>query len=130
MLGERLKQLRKEKALSQQAFAAMLGTASGYISEIEKGKTMPGSVFLCSLKREFPKTDLNWLLTGELPEIVAEEPARWTAKDPVISQITQVLDDLDLASRQEVLKYAEERKQLMELRAGKKPKRAQTEKNE
>jgi transcriptional regulator with XRE-family HTH domain len=66
-LGNRLNLIRKGKGLSQQAFAAMLDTSSGYISEIEQGKKMPGSEFLLSLWRVFG-VDLNWFLTGEEKE--------------------------------------------------------------
>jgi transcriptional regulator with XRE-family HTH domain len=66
-LGNRLNQIRKDKGLSQQAFAALLDTSSGYISEIEQGKKMPGSEFLLSLWRVF-SVDLNWFLTGEEKE--------------------------------------------------------------
>lgn len=62
-LGNRLNQIRKDKGLSQQAFAAMLDTSSSYISEIEQGKKLPGSEFLLSLWRVFG-IDLNWFLTG------------------------------------------------------------------
>lgn len=64
MIGKRLNQIRKEKGMSQQALAALLGTSSGYISEIEQGKKMPGSDFLISLKRAL-EIDLNWFLTGD-----------------------------------------------------------------
>lgn len=70
-LGNRLNQIRKDKGLSQQAFAAMLDTSSGYISEIEQGKKMPGSEFLLSLWRVFG-VDLNWFLTGEEKEAAAK----------------------------------------------------------
>jgi transcriptional regulator with XRE-family HTH domain len=70
-LGNRLNQIRKDKGLSQQAFAAMLNTSSGYICEIEQGKKMPGSEFLLSLWRVF-RVDLNWFLTGEEKEAAAE----------------------------------------------------------
>ena len=86
MIGDRIKELRKVKSLSQQALAILLSTASGYISEIEQGKTQPGSKFLCSLKREFPEIDLNWLLTGECsirvaqPLIMAEPSALYLAE--------------------------------------------------
>ena len=114
MLGERLKQIRKEKGLSQQAFASRLSTASGYISEIEKGKTMPGSAFLHSLKREFPEIDLNWLLTGEGAQMVSELGPGYSGIDPVDEKILQLLRGMDLEKRRDVLKYAEEKKQLME----------------
>lgn len=58
MIGDQIKALRKEKRLSQQVFAAMLGTSSGYVSEIEQGKKTPGGEFFFSLKRVFD-VDLN-----------------------------------------------------------------------
>ena len=79
MIGERIKQLRTDKGLSQQAFAELLSTSSGYICDVEKGKSVPGGTFLCSLKRVFG-IDMNWLLVGEgemkppQPVAVAEKP--------------------------------------------------------
>jgi transcriptional regulator with XRE-family HTH domain len=70
-LGSRLNQIRKDNGLSQQAFAAMLNTSSGYISEIEQGKKMPGSEFLLSLWRVFG-VDLNWFLAGEEKGVAAK----------------------------------------------------------
>lgn len=64
MVGDRLKQIRTGKCLSQKALADLLGTSSGYISEVEQGKKMPGSEFLLSLKRELG-VSLDWLLVGE-----------------------------------------------------------------
>lgn len=63
MLGDRLKQIRKEKNLSQKAFADPLSTSSGYISEVEQGKKAPGSDFLTSLSRVYG-VSIDWLLTG------------------------------------------------------------------
>jgi len=37
-LGERLRELRREKGVSQEAFAAMCGLDRTYISGIERGK--------------------------------------------------------------------------------------------
>jgi transcriptional regulator with XRE-family HTH domain len=67
MIGSRLKEWRKGKGLSQQALATVLNTSSGYISEIEQGKTVPGGNFLVSLNREF-HVDINWLLSCEEKE--------------------------------------------------------------
>ncbi|WP_316347663.1 helix-turn-helix transcriptional regulator [Desulfuromonas acetoxidans] len=65
MLGDRLKSIRKEKKLTQKAFAEALNTSPGYISEIEKGKKVPGGELLTMLKRVFD-VDINWLLLGEI----------------------------------------------------------------
>lgn len=64
MFGTRLKEIRKEKNLTQKQLAAILATSSGYISEIESGKKMPGGEFFLMLKRKL-NININWLLTGE-----------------------------------------------------------------
>lgn len=74
-IGMRIQEVRKAAGLNQQGFAARLGTSSGYISELETGKSMPGAKFLISLKREFG-ADIDWLLTGEgekPPALLSEE---------------------------------------------------------
>ena len=63
MIGKRIKQLRASKKLSQQQLADEIGSSSGYISEIESGKTIPGGTRLLSLKRFFG-ISIDWLLTG------------------------------------------------------------------
>lgn len=106
MIGLRVKQIRKEKSLSQQAFAALLSTASGYISEIENGKTQPGSAFLLSLKRVFD-VDINWLLTGGEKIVVAEERPVYGKTDPTTEKIMQCLKGLTEQQKKDVLKYAQ-----------------------
>jgi len=64
MIGQRFKAWRKSKKLTQQGIATKTASSSGYISEIEQGKTRPGSNFLVSLSREFD-VNLHWLLTGD-----------------------------------------------------------------
>lgn len=86
MLGDRLKQIRKEKGLSQKAFADPLATSSGYISEVEQGKKTPGSEFLLSLSRVW-KVSIDWLLTGEgSPYMDTSLPDRMD-EGPVIAEL-------------------------------------------
>jgi transcriptional regulator with XRE-family HTH domain len=89
-LGNRLNQVRKDKGLSQQAFAAMLNTSSGYISEIEQGKKMPGSEFLLSLWRVFG-VDLNWFLTGEEKEAAAKNEIEYDRE--LLIQAIKVMEE-------------------------------------
>lgn len=89
-LGKRLNQIRKDRALSQQAFAAMLDTSSGYISEIEQGKKMPGSEFLLSLWRVFG-VDLNWFLTGEEKEAAAKNEIEYDRE--LLIQAIKVMEE-------------------------------------
>jgi transcriptional regulator with XRE-family HTH domain len=61
--GNRLKQLRGDLGVSQKEFAARLGIAASFLSEIEKGKTRPGYNFLIKLAETF-KVSPTWLLLG------------------------------------------------------------------
>lgn len=61
-IGLRLRSVRGN--LSQREFGDRLATSSGRVSEIEKGKTVPGGDFLLRLNQEFG-TDITWLLTGQ-----------------------------------------------------------------
>ena len=89
-LGNRLYQIRKDKGLSQQAFATMLNTSSGYISEIEQGKKMPGSEFLLSLWRAFG-VDLNWFLTGEEKETTGNKEIEYDRE--LLIQAIKVMEE-------------------------------------
>lgn len=73
MLGKRLKNLRTERKLSQKQLSSLLSCSSGYISELEQGKKMPGSDVLISLKRAFG-VNIDWLLTGEGEPYPQESP--------------------------------------------------------
>ncbi len=84
MIGKRLKQFRKGRGLSQKAFADALSTSSGYISEIESGKTVPGGNFFISLKRVY-SLNIDWLLSGD------GEPD--SAKDEEKTELSTPLDE-------------------------------------
>jgi transcriptional regulator with XRE-family HTH domain len=85
MIGTRLRKIRKEKGLSQQALADALSTAPGYISEIEKGKKKPGSDFLSKLKRVFG-INIDWFLTGDELPIDGQLPID---DDPEIAELLE-----------------------------------------
>lgn len=61
--GERLRQLRGDLDISQKDFAAQMGIAASFLSEIEKGKTKPGYNFLIKCAETF-KVSPTWLLLG------------------------------------------------------------------
>lgn len=122
MIGERIKWLRKSKNLTQQAFAAALNSSSGYISEIESDKKMPGGDFFLSLKREF-NVDLNWLLSGDDNLFASEASPPYGKTDLVTEKINQHLNAMSEDQKRDVLKYTEEKKLLAEFLAGKQRKR-------
>ncbi len=74
-LGDRIKEIRNTKNLTQSEFARVLETSAGHISEIEAKKTTPGGEFLTSLLRKF-NVNINWLLTGEGDIFINEDENR------------------------------------------------------
>lgn len=60
-LGEKIKQLRKNKGISQEELAIMLKINRNYLSRIETGKSEPTSTILKHIAEIF-KIDLNSLL--------------------------------------------------------------------
>ena len=65
IFSKTIKLLRKNKTLTQAAFAINIGSKQGYISEIERGLKIPGGELLLSLKHAYPNLNLDWLLTGQ-----------------------------------------------------------------
>ena len=63
-MKDRLKKLRKELDLTQQAFADKIGMKQNTIAQYEMGRTTPSDAIIFSICREFGVDD-NWLRTGE-----------------------------------------------------------------
>jgi transcriptional regulator with XRE-family HTH domain len=127
MIGDRLKQLRKEKNLSQQALAKKLGTSSGYISELESGKKLPGTELLLSLKREYD-VDLNWLVASEYVQISGELPCpsdKLCGKigervvtynfDRLIEEVLVIMGELPEEGKEEVARTARRERKIADL---------------
>lgn len=51
-INELIKEYRKSKKLTLEKLAELVGSSSGYLSEIENGKKKPGGDLLLSLQRE------------------------------------------------------------------------------
>ena len=83
MIGLRIKKIRKEKGLSQKAFAEILNTSSGYISEVEQGKIIPGGKFFISLKQVI-NINLNWLVTGEGAPYLSDDDINIKSKEEIL----------------------------------------------
>lgn len=59
MVLEYLKQFRKQKKLTQDEMARILGFTKSHYVKIEMGLRNPGYKFLESLKKEFNEVDVN-----------------------------------------------------------------------
>ena len=88
-LGEKVKQLRKNKGISQEELAVMLKINRNYLSRIETGKSEPTSTILKHIAEIF-KIDLNSLL-----EIKSDEDST-TNKMKYITENCKYLHEKDL----------------------------------
>jgi transcriptional regulator with XRE-family HTH domain len=117
LLGRKIRELRKAKGLNQTQMAEMLGVHLQTISRYERGELVPGPDILSVLAEKF-HLDANELLgitvDGEAPAYVPK------GIDPTSEMILELLKDMDETTRQDVLKYAAEKKLLADLLAGKK----------
>ena len=67
---KRLKIYRNSLGLNQAKFAAKIGKAQSYYSNIEQGKLRPSSEILLSIAKL--GCDMNWLLSGNIDEAKVE----------------------------------------------------------
>lgn len=88
-LGEKIKSLRKSKAISQEALASMLKINRNFLSRIETGKSEPTSSILKQIGEIF-NVDLNSLLDIE------DEENKNTDKVKYIVDNCRYLHDKDL----------------------------------
>jgi transcriptional regulator with XRE-family HTH domain len=62
-LGDRVRQLREERDLTQEELAARAGLSANYVGEIEGGKRNPSALVLFSLARGLGVDAANLLLS-------------------------------------------------------------------
>lgn len=60
-LGQKIRDIRKKKSITQKQLAKQMCVTQGYISKIENGCTMPTVDFLSKMRKKF-KINLNSLL--------------------------------------------------------------------
>lgn len=63
-MKDRIKKLRKELDLTQQAFADKIGMKQNTIAQYEMGRTTPSDAIIFSICREFDVNE-DWLRTGK-----------------------------------------------------------------
>ena len=63
-LGQRLKQIRIEKKLTQKELANLMETSPTYLGYLENDKKKPGTDLLTNLKNN-SNISIDWLLTGK-----------------------------------------------------------------
>lgn len=63
MIGERIKQARMQREISQGALAGLVGVAQPTVSQYERGVAVPSTDTLSSLARVL-RVSFEWLATG------------------------------------------------------------------
>lgn len=103
MIKDRIKEIRKQKKLSQVAFGEKLGVSRDVINNIELGRVEPKELFIRHLCSEFNVNE-HWLRTGEgdmyvvvsddkkLAELLTDILA---SEDPRVKRLASVLAKLD-----------------------------------
>jgi transcriptional regulator with XRE-family HTH domain len=69
-LGQRIKEVRRKRGLSQKAFAEVLGVSGSHVSTIETGAAAPSKQLIKAICREYGVRE-EWLVEGK--SILSEE---------------------------------------------------------
>jgi transcriptional regulator with XRE-family HTH domain len=127
-LTDRFNEALKKKGITKQReVVSILGVSKGYMSELLSGKKMPSDILLNLIEIKLGICS-EWLLTGkgemfcESGKVGGLEVDK--EKDFVTWAIVTMLKDMPEEKKKDVLKYAEEKKQLADLLKGKKKKQA------
>ena len=113
--GKRLKLIREERELSQEALAKLVDTSKSVISGYESGTNDPRQsmvVKLCKVLR----ISIEWLLTGEGKKEVAsvdllnknqKDLLEMLKNDPQLRMVAKIQGDLTEEGKKDLLKYAQ-----------------------
>lgn len=111
-LGERIKQVRNENNLSQDAFGKRIGSARNTIANYENGNRTPSNSVLLSICREFNVSE-EWLRTGigdpkpALPtsDIIARATALLGEHDQMFESLVEVYSKLTDTNRKALFQF-------------------------
>ena len=110
MIGERIKQLRKELGMTQTVFAERIGIRQNSVAVIEMGKNMPSDQTVAFICREF-RVNEEWLRTGAgevfipSPETVVDKLAEDYRLCPEARAMVAQFITLDPEAQLAVFKY-------------------------
>ena len=92
-IGKRIKHLRDEKKLSQQAFAEKASISKGAIGKYENDQQVPGSSIIVAIGDAFD-VEYRWLLTGKGP-VYASGPAGLQDANKTIEKLELRIAELE-----------------------------------
>lgn len=110
-IGKRLKEIRKKFGISLDKMGEITGLSKSGISDIEKGKKKPSSVYMHALNIKF-NVNINWVLTGKgtmfAPDI--ELNLDFGKDNEIIKDLIFCIEHVD-AVRYDILKYFYEKRE-------------------
>lgn len=107
-IGERIKQLRTSKKLSQQDLANLVGKSKGNISGYENDKFEPSAQTIISISKYF-NVSTDWILTGvefqnqEVPS-PTPQPLEVSISEPELNML-EMFRVLDKKTQEETIEY-------------------------
>ena len=104
MIGQRIKERRKELHITQTQIQQQTSVTSGNLSCIENGKYLPSAVALVELSRVL-KCSIDWILTGESK--ITENLAPSDILDSKDKQLLKYFHSLSQGDKEELLMIAE-----------------------
>lgn len=121
-ISKKVKKIRGEQRLTQEAFGELLGVARNHITDVERGRVFPNIAMLENLHNKL-KINLNWLLVDKSSGIVRYDYKMETDKSIVHDNnekyITESLQEKYIISlekneqlREEIDKLRKENKEL------------------
>jgi transcriptional regulator with XRE-family HTH domain len=103
-LGARVREIRKERGLTQRVLASRMNVPRTYISKVEMGRVVPSFSTLWRMAAGL-EVSVTYLLCDESERRRDDEIARILA-DPFLSEIAQVVDKLNAVHRALILRVA------------------------
>lgn len=102
IVGNRIKQIRKEKNLSQADLAEKMNVSTSYVSDVENGK-INFSIDTFMRLTEALQISADWLLQTNIPSV----------KELHTSEIADILSDCSSSESQLLIKMLKEMKQTL-----------------
>ena len=92
-IKDRIKAIRLNNSLTQQAFAESIGVSQGYLSELEKGTKTPSETCLIAISYCY-EINMDWLLSGkgDITSPSAKQTLNLSFLKEVIEAVETVLD--------------------------------------
>lgn len=98
-IGQRIRQVRLSRKLTQQAFSRSLGIVQGFLCGIERGKKIPSDTLLIALSHLY-EINTEWLVSGTGPMAPVRETDNGQVHFPLLKRISDTfpeqIDDNDI----------------------------------